>query len=128
MEQVLLLLLLAAVVIIVLVGRALRRRRLSGAARQQVQRQWKQVLRLDDPARQVLDGDAVLDKALTALGYNGPLGDKLRAAGPRFTDLDGVWRAHKLRNRIAHEPGTVVSPAQAKAALSAFRRALDDLM
>ncbi|EKD64900.1 MAG: hypothetical protein ACD_50C00256G0002 [uncultured bacterium] len=44
-----------------------------------------------------------------------------------FSDLNGVWFAHKLRNKIAHELDSRVSMGEAKRALAAFKRAFVDL-
>lgn len=105
----------------------MRRRRLSAAQRRRILRLWERVDALQDPARRVLEADSVLDCALAAAGFRGPLGEKLRSAGPRFTDENSVWAAHKLRNRIAHEPGLHVSAPEAARAVAALRRAVEDL-
>ena len=75
----------------------------------------------------ILDADKLLDYALGKKGYMiGSIGEKLKKAGPRFSDLNGVWRAHKFRNRLAHEL-TEVNKEEAKDALKQFKRALNDL-
>ena len=55
------------------------------------------------------------------------LGERLKNAKPFLTNLDDVWRAHKLRNRIAHEPDAAVSKRNASESLKIFKRALTDL-
>ena len=52
------------------------------------------------------------------------MGDKLRRAGKYIPDLDDVWRAHKLRNRIAHEPGLTLSYRDVESALAALEKAV----
>lgn len=104
-----------------------RKQRLHGAARVRIEGQLRAAAALGDPARRVVEADIVLDHALREIGYQGTLGDKLKKAGARFRDLDAVWRAHKLRNRIAHEPGVHVSDAEAAAALRAVESAIRDL-
>ncbi len=74
----------------------------------------------------ILDADKLLDYALGKKGFEGNMGEKLKKAGPRFSDLNGAWSAHKLRNRIAHELGDIDIGA-AKRALKQFKRALNDL-
>lgn len=105
----------------------LRRRGLKPASRAKVAAAWKHALSIPDPVRRVMEADKVLDLALSELGFSGHLGDKLKKAGARFSDLDGVWRAHKLRNTLAHETGARASDAQAAAALRAFEKAIGDL-
>lgn len=93
-----------------------------------LQTHWDKIARnLEyDPKHAVLDADKLLDYALKAKGFSGSLGEKLKKAGPRFSDLDGVWSAHKLRNKLAHEIMDL-KVKDAKIALSQFRRALNDL-
>ena len=93
-----------------------------------IREHWDRVVKDLDyrPNQSVLDADKILDYALDAKGFKGTLGEKLKLAGPRFSDLNGVWNAHKLRNKIAHEMGDV-SVSDAKAALGGFKRALKDL-
>lgn len=78
------------------------------------------------PAQSILDADKLLDYALGQHGFVGTLGEKLKKAGPRFRDLNSVWSAHKLRNRLAHELGEQ-SVNEAKRALAHFKQALNDL-
>lgn len=74
----------------------------------------------------ILDADKLLDYALSKHGFDGNLGEKLKKAGARFSDLNGIWSAHKLRNSVAHELGMIDVKA-AKSALVSFKRALNDL-
>lgn len=76
----------------------------------------------------IINGDKLLDKAMVEMGVPGrTMGDRLKRAGGRFTNLNAVWRAHKLRNAIAHESDLEVSYKQATNALEVYRQALKDL-
>lgn len=76
----------------------------------------------------ILSADKLLDSALRDRGVAGEtLGERLKNAKPYLSELDKVWRAHKLRNRIAHEDGVSVSRRQATEALKIFKKALTDL-
>ena len=55
------------------------------------------------------------------------MGDRLKRGGGRFTNLNAVWRAHKLRNAIAHEVDLEVGYKQAVNALEIYKQALKDL-
>lgn len=79
-----------------------------------------------NPGQAVMDADKLLDYALKCKGFQGTLGEKLKKAGSRFSDLNGIWSAHKLRNQLAHELGNVQNE-EAKRALSQFKRGLNDL-
>ena len=74
------------------------------------------------------EADKVLDLALNELGFKGTVADKLKKAGPRFSDINAVWRVHKLRNTLAHETGARVSENEATNAMRVFEKAINDLM
>jgi hypothetical protein len=76
----------------------------------------------------VIDADKLLDKALVEMGVPGrTMGDRLKKSGGKFSQLNAVWYAHKLRNQIAHEHGFRLEYAQAQHALKTFRQALKDV-
>lgn len=88
-------------------------------------------LKQDNPATyltSIINCDKLLDKAMIEMGIPGKtMGDRLKKAGGKFTNLNAVWRAHKLRNAIAHESDIEVSYKQASNALQVYRQALKDL-
>lgn len=120
-------LILVAIIVIALVFWKIRSRKLSGSSKKRVVQAWQNALSLQDAVRRIMEADAVLDLALKELGFQGSLGEKLQKAGARFKDVDAVWRAHKLRNRVAHEAGVNISDREVDIAMKAFERALDDL-
>ena len=76
----------------------------------------------------VINADKLLDKALMERGFGGKtMGERMKNALKTFSDCNGVWAAHKLRNKIAHEQDVSVTYDQARSALSSFRKALKDL-
>jgi hypothetical protein len=109
------------------VYRTSRNRRLSAADAKRHWTQWKNILAIQDDHRRVIEAEKVVESALKLLGYQGSFADKLRAAGPRFSRLQDLWSAHKLRNRIAHEMGVSVSERDIRSAVNAFEKALKDL-
>lgn len=76
----------------------------------------------------ILNADKLLDKALTERGFGGnTMGERMKNASKTFSDRNGIWNAHKLRNRIAHESDVSVTYDQARSALANFRKALKDV-
>ncbi|MBQ9017489.1 hypothetical protein IJ118_00225 [Candidatus Saccharibacteria bacterium] len=76
----------------------------------------------------LINGDKLLDRALIEMGVPGKtMGDRLKKCDDRFSDKNAVWRAHKLRNVIAHEDDLELSYKQASNALSIYKQALKDL-
>ncbi|MBU2524747.1 hypothetical protein KKG71_06165 [Patescibacteria group bacterium] len=101
-----------------------------GAANQRYfAQQWKRVMldKYANPARAIMDADKILDKVMAQLGYSGHLGEKLKRSRSIFGDINGVWRAHKLRNKLAHELDFRPSKREIDDALANFKRALTDL-
>lgn len=80
----------------------------------------------EDYKSAVMDADKILDYALGRRGFVGNLGEKLKQGHYLFSNLNGIWAAHKLRNRIAHEL-VDVDEKEIKIALRQFKQALFDL-
>ena len=97
-----------------------RRRRLPARERRRLQRSWEYAVSVRDPVLRVLEAEKVVDQLLGSLGYRGSFGEKLTAAGPRLRDVEALWRAHKLRNRLAHEPGVRIAAKEAQRAVRTF--------
>jgi hypothetical protein len=108
-------------------------RRSGGRLNQQYyQERWLELLaRVKTPEGMMLaiiDADKLLDQALTKSGYRGKtMGERLVAAQRTMSDNDAVWYAHKLRNRLVHEPQVRIKKREAQKALAGFKKALSDL-
>ncbi|MCB9820156.1 hypothetical protein H6796_02565 [Candidatus Nomurabacteria bacterium] len=76
----------------------------------------------------VLAADKLLDHALKERGFRGKtMGERMKAANSEFKNANHVWSAHKIRNKIAHEPDAKVSYDLATRSLQAFKQALKDV-
>ncbi len=95
---------------------------------QYVKAHWIRIIDSFDMHSQqaVMDADKLLDYVLKCYGYEGNLGEKLKVAKGHFSDLNGVWSAHKLRNTVAHEL-VQLHKDDARRALRQFKQALNDL-
>ena len=76
----------------------------------------------------VLQADGILDDLLKRMGYDGDgLGERLKKIEPEdFDSLDDVWVAHKMRNRIAHEPESQLTREDVEKAISLFEKGLKE--
>lgn len=96
-------------------------------------KEWNRVHRLvnNDPKHAVVEADKLLEYALCnqrPKKRKMSLGDALKRQGEKlFTDINGVWRVHKLRNRIVHELGFEITEKDANSALAVFKQALADV-
>jgi hypothetical protein len=76
----------------------------------------------------VLNADKLLDQALQERGMAGKtMGERMKHAQQKWTNANSVWTAHKLRNRIAHDPDVRLNYEGARHALHAFKQGLKDL-
>lgn len=76
----------------------------------------------------IIDADKLVDHALKARGYKGEsMADRMRAAQKTFSHYNDLWAAHKLRNRLVHEPNVNLGKGLTQRSLQEFRRALKEL-
>lgn len=76
----------------------------------------------------VSEADKLVDYVLKQSGVPGDtMGERLKRGGDRFSDINAIWRAHKLRNALAHEAKFDLVPSMAREAVADFRQGLKDL-
>lgn len=76
----------------------------------------------------IIDADKLLDVALRKHHFKGrTMGERLVSAQRLLSDNDAVWYAHKLRNRLVHEPHVKLKKKEAQTALAGFKQGLKDL-
>jgi hypothetical protein len=124
----------AALVVLVLVVFAgtMARRRPSNLSGPYFQTKWKEMQGYCKDKQTwplaVINADKLLDEALKKRKYKGKsMGERLVAAQRDLTDNDGVWFAHKMRNRLVHEADVKLKEAEVKKALIGIRQGLKDL-
>lgn len=115
--------------LLALISRFQPKRRLDNAW---YQSQWRgiELQFVDGKAGQklaVINADKLVDRAMSEKAFKGKtMGEKLKNHPNAFSNLNGVWRAHKLRNRIAHDHSEV-SEVDCRYALNDLRQALKEL-
>jgi len=77
----------------------------------------------------VIEADKMFDDLLKKIGYKGEdMGARLKQiTTAQLANLDELWQAHKVRNRIVHEPDFPLTLSQAKQAVEIYQRAMEDL-
>jgi len=83
-----------------------------------------------DWRRAILEADIMLFDVLREQGYPGnTVGEQLRMANPiQMTTLDLAWKAHKVRNDIAHGGESYdLSERDARATIDYYRRVFEEL-
>ena len=75
----------------------------------------------------ILDADKLLDSALRDRGLAGKtMAERMKQFQGKWTNGNGVWAAHKLRNRLAHETDVRIDYDRARQALIAYKQGLKD--
>lgn len=101
-----------------------------------VRGQWKEVGELMQRSGSshfrmaILQADNIFDAQLKSLGYLGTtFGERLRNAEKSFSPeiYSCVWKAHKIRNRLAHEAEAEVMSWEAREAIACFEQGLRQL-
>lgn len=119
--------------VVLLAGMGTLTRRRSGLDRAYYQRQWQAIEGFKNaggPSLQlaVMEADKLLDHALRDRGFRGEtMGERLKAASRAFSSTNNIWKAHKLRNRLAHESGVQLNRVWVEQALHSFKSGLKDL-
>ena len=76
----------------------------------------------------ILEADKLLDQSLRDRGLSGKtMAERMKQCQGKWTNGNGVWAAHKLRNRIAHETDVKVDYDRARQALIAYKQGLKDM-
>lgn len=96
---------------------------------------WAEVLKHINSNREaewkyaVIEADKLIDEILKEAGFPGEtLGERLMAIEPgQLATLEGLWNAHKTRNKIAHDTSYFMRYAEAKKAVEQFEKTLEEL-
>jgi len=77
----------------------------------------------------VMEADKIVDKILILRGYKGEsMAERMISIDKKdLGSLELLWEAHKVRNRITHQPGFRLDYNQAKKLVSYYEEALKDL-
>ena len=78
----------------------------------------------------VIEADSLFDDIMKKIGYSGEsLGERLKNIEPSdFDNLQNIWEAHKVRNRLAHDPAKIeFTHDEAKNTIEKYEKALKEL-
>lgn len=98
-----------------------------------VQSKWAEVIAMQNSGpsglkNALFEADKLLDYCMIGKGFTGEtMGDRLKSGGSRFSNLDAIWAAHKLRNQLAHEVEHDLVPEQIKHAIQNLGNAIREL-
>lgn len=83
----------------------------------------------EDWKMSIIKADALLDTILKRKGYPGEtIKERLNVISyENILNLDDIWKAHRIRNEIAHNTGFSLTKKEAVKFLKIYKKALDDL-
>jgi len=102
------------------------KRKLSEKDRNWIMGQWKKIKNGKFSKYQVLEADKLLEQVMKRYGFKGGFGENLKKHHAFFSDINAIWSAHKLRNKIAHEISFEPKEIEIKLALKNFEKVLHD--
>ncbi len=104
------------------------------AAAGPLQDQWDDILRHTESVREgewkfaVIEADTILDSVLKNYFPGDTMGERLMNIDKtKLLSIDGVWEAHKIRNRLAHDTNYFLRHAEALRAIRFYEAALKEL-
>lgn len=100
-----------------------------------VQSKWEEIVRHSRSSHEaewklaIIEADKLVDDILKSAGYPGEtMGDRLMSIeGGQLESLNGLWEAHKIRNKLVHETSYFLRFAEAQRALQLYERTLKEL-
>lgn len=76
----------------------------------------------------IVEADKLLDQALKERGLTGKtMAERMKQCQGKWTNGNGIWAAHKVRNRLVHEPDARIDYDRSRQALIAYKQGLKDL-
>lgn len=76
----------------------------------------------------IMESDMILEEMLEKMGYVGDtIADKLKQVEKcDFKTLDNAWKAHKTRNRIAHDSGFVLNKRKTAEVIKMYQSVFEE--
>jgi len=77
----------------------------------------------------IIEADKIFDNLLKRIGYQGDdMGERLKQiTSAQLANIDELWQAHKIRNRLVHEENFQLKEHEAKKVIEIYEKALDEL-
>lgn len=96
---------------------------------------WNEIIELAESGQEsswrlaVIEADKFFDDVLRRLGYSGEnFGERLKQVHPsEIENINDVWSAHRIRNSLSHDVNFKMTEGEAKKAVAAFQKAMEDL-
>jgi len=68
-----------------------------------IKTKWQKITNTNNNNQAILDADKLLQISLQKIGIKGSVGEQLKNKNNKISNINEIWEAHKIRNKIAHE-------------------------
>ena len=99
-----------------------------------LQDHWNDIMRHIESPREgewkfaIIEADKLVDQVLANHFPGESMGERMMNIDKtHLLSIDGLWEAHKLRNRLAHEPNAFIRHAEALRAIRMFEATLKEV-
>ena len=100
-----------------------------------LQSKWEEIIHHANSTREaewklaIIEADNLVDNTLKSASYPGDtMGERLmNIEKGQLLSLDGLWEAHKIRNKLAHDTNYFLRYAEARRAIALYEAALKEL-
>lgn len=77
----------------------------------------------------VIEADKIFDEMIKLSGYKGEvMADRLKQiTSAQLSNIEQLWQAHKIRNRLVHEPDYHLTEEQTEVALDIYQQAFQEM-
>lgn len=78
----------------------------------------------------IIEADSLVDEILKEHGHQGnDMGERLKSIHPSEIDnLNDLWEAHKVRNKLAHEADFYLPADEAKKIIEIYHKTIEELL
>lgn len=109
--------------------------RMPNISRRKSIRAWQQILRRlskNNEAQNkmaIIEADKIFSEILKQMGYRGEtVADQLKMlTSTQLSNIEDVWQAHKVRNKIVHEPDFKLNNFEAQAVIDIYHQTFKEL-
>ncbi len=106
-----------------------------GKSSKKIIKKWNKIeerLKLDTETElklAIIEADKFFDGILKRFGYFGKdMGERLKRANiSQISNLNDIWEAHKVRNKIVHDTDYKLTNVEAKNAIESYKTALKEM-
>ena len=104
--------------------------------REIIHKKWNQLLEKiksgdeRDLRLAIIEADSLVDEILKEHGHPGEdMGERLKSIHPsEINNLNSLWEAHKVRNKLAHEADFHLSAEEAKKIIEIYHKTIEELL